>query len=99
MPPAPRAPPGARPASRTSPLPSRIRRRQATNTKYVSASRARTTGAPKPAMTNPATAGPMSPDRLKDSDSIAFAVVRSPWPTSRVMRLGIPAALVMKRRP
>jgi hypothetical protein len=91
--------PSSSPPSPTAARPSRIASRQATKTKYVMASSARTTGAPKPAITSPANAGPMSPEMLNESDSIAFAVVRSSLATSRVMSVGIPAPLVMKSRP
>src|SRR4029079_13388121 len=79
--------------------PRRMASRQATNTKYVSASIASTNGAPTNAISRPATPGPISPDRLNDSDSIAFAVISSSPRTSRVMRLVMPAALGMNRQP
>ena len=56
--------------------------------KYVIASMASTDGAPTKTISRPATPGPISPEMLNDSDSIAFAVVSSSVRTRRVIRLG-----------
>ena len=94
---------GAAAASAASPASSspaagaagRIARRQATNTAYVTASIARTSGALKIAITTPAIAGPTRPAIPYEIDSIAFAVVSSSPSTRAGIMLGIPATLVM----
>jgi hypothetical protein len=57
-------PPSATPSWIVAPLPSRMGRRQATNTNYESAPKANTSGALNAAIRSPAMPGPMSPEML-----------------------------------